>query len=284
MTASRPEPPAVPVRQGLRERATLGRTGLKVSRLGLASGYGISSKAVERAYGEFGVNYFYWGSRRTAAMADALRRLSRFDREGLVIALQTYDHLGLFMSLSVERGLKALGIGYADVLILGWFNRRPAGRVLDAALDLQRRGLVRFLALSGHNRKLFGELAGDPSSPFDVFMLRYSAAHRGAEAEIFPRLPAAREDSPGITVYTATRWGRLLDPRKVPPGNRPLTAAECYRFVLSHPRVDLSMTGPRTEEEMEEGLRALEQGPLTAEELERARRIGDHVRGRGRRS
>lgn len=34
-----------------------GRTGLEVSRMGLAAGYGISAKAVEKASHEFGVTY-----------------------------------------------------------------------------------------------------------------------------------------------------------------------------------------------------------------------------------
>ncbi len=265
----------------LREKVPLGRTGLKVSRLGLASGYGVPAPAVEKAFDEYGVNYFYWGSRRTGAMGDALRRLARRDRDGIVIALQTYDHLGLFMARSVERGLRALGLEWIDVLILGWFNRRPGRRVLDAALRLRQRGLVRALAMSGHNRRLFGEMAGS-AGPIDVFMCRYNAAHRGAEEEIFPFLPA--RGGPGVTAYTATRWGKLLDPGKMPPGEAPLTASECYRFVLSDPRVHLCMTGPRSEREMVEGLRALREGPLSAGEMQRARRIGDWVRGRGKRA
>jgi aryl-alcohol dehydrogenase-like predicted oxidoreductase len=149
---------------------------------------------------------------------------------------------------------------------------------MEAALKLKERGLVRFLAMSGHNRPLFGETARRAESPIDIFMVRYNAAHRGAEEEIFPHLP--EDGGPGVTTYTATRWGKLLDPRKMPPGERPLTAAECYRFVLSHPRVDLCMTGPRSLEEFESGVAALAAGPLDPEERERIRRIGDFVRGK----
>lgn len=261
-----------------REHRLLGRTGLRVSRLGLASGYGVPAKAVERAYDEYGINYFYWSVRRGAGMAQALRHLGSKDRDGIIVALQSYDHLGWFMARGVEKGLKALGIDCADVLILGWYNRFPGRRVLDAARSLQERGLVRFLAMSGHNRKLFGEVAGRAESPIDVFMVRYSAAHRGAEEEIFPHLPES--GPPGVTTYTATRWGKLLDPGKMPPGEDPLSAAECYRFVLSQPRVDLCMMGPRSLEEFEAGVSALEGGPVTAEERERIVRIGDFVRGR----
>ena len=63
------------------------------------------------------------------------------------------------MGRTVEKGLRSLGIDYADVLILGWFNRFPRPGVMEAALKLKERGLVRFLAMSGHNRPLFGETA-----------------------------------------------------------------------------------------------------------------------------
>jgi hypothetical protein len=38
------------------ERATLGRTGLEVGRLGISASYGVPTAAVERAF-EQGVNY-----------------------------------------------------------------------------------------------------------------------------------------------------------------------------------------------------------------------------------
>ena len=52
----------------------LGRTGLRVGRLGVAASYGVPASTVERAF-DTGVNYFYWGSRRTDVFADALQRL-----------------------------------------------------------------------------------------------------------------------------------------------------------------------------------------------------------------
>ena len=65
----------------------------------------------------------------------------------------------------------------------------------------------------------------------------------------------------------------------MPGGEAPLAAAECYRFALSHPAVDVCMAGPKTEQQMEEGLQALSQGPLDPREMERVRMIGDHVHG-----
>ena len=65
----------------------------------------------------------------------------------------------------------------------------------------------------------------------------------------------------------------------MPPGEKPLTAAECYRFVLTNPSVDLCMTGPADEKQMDEALEALDAGPLNEEEMARVRRIGRHIYG-----
>ena len=102
-----------------REHTTLGRTGLEVSRLGIGSGYGVPAVAVEHAFHEFGVNYLYWSLSRRGGMTDAIHILAPSHREDIVIAMQTYDHTGLFLRSAHERGLRKLGIEYADVLILG---------------------------------------------------------------------------------------------------------------------------------------------------------------------
>lgn len=260
-----------------RRPTTLGRTGLAVGRLGIGASYGVPASAIERAFHEHGVNLFYWGSLRRGGMGDAIRHLAPAARDRIVVALQSYDRSGFLMRRFVERGLRKLGLDRADLLILGWHGSEPAARVRDAALRLVGEGKVRFLCVSGHHRPLFGRLARDPGSPYDVLMFRYNAAHRGAEREIFPLVPA--EGGPGTIAFTATRWGQLLAPAKMPPGERPLRGSDCYRFALSRPEVDVCLAGPADAGEMEEALHALALGPLDEEELARARRIGDFVHG-----
>jgi aryl-alcohol dehydrogenase-like predicted oxidoreductase len=69
----------------------------------------------------------------------------------------------------------------------------------------------------------------------------------------------------------------------MPEHQAPLTATDCYRFVLSNPSVDVCMTGPKTRGHMREALEALELGPLSSEEMARVRLIGDHVHATSRR-
>jgi aryl-alcohol dehydrogenase-like predicted oxidoreductase len=259
----------------LQEHRAFGRTGLEVSRIGLAGGYGLPASAVQRAFHEFGINYFYWVSRKPG-MKLALKELARDDRGKLVIAAQSYSRSSFFLERSLEKALTDLATDYLDIFFLGWFNQMPKSGLLDRALELKERGKVRFLGVTGHNRQFHGVLARGEGGPFDVLQVRYNAAHRGAETEVFEGLPEGR---PGISTYTATRWGKLLKEKKMPPGEAPMTAADCYRFALSHPAVDVCLAGPRTENQMLEGLRALSLGPMDPAELERARKIGDHVHG-----
>ena len=154
----------------------------------------------------------------------------------------------------------------------------PPRRLVDGALAMKEKGLVRAIGLSSHSRKLCGALAGDGA--FDVIHFRYNAAHRGAEQDIFPCV--GKERRPGLVAFTATRWGKLLNPTKMPPGEKPPTAADCYRFVLSHPAVDVCMSGAKTAEQMRQNLSVVDAGPMTEAELERMRIIGDFVYGRKR--
>lgn len=257
----------------------LGRTDLTVGRLGISSSFGAPAAAFEAAF-DHGCNYFTWGTfirGRSGAMRTAIRNITAAGRrDRLVAAMLTYAHHAWLSEVFLGKGLKAAGLDYADVLILGYFPRRPPRKVIDGALRLKERGMVRFLGLTSHNRRLFPELAGE--GLFDLFHVRYNAAHCGAEIDTFPHLGG--DDRPGVVGFTATDWRKLLKSRRLPSGERPLSAAECYRFVLSHPTVDVCMMGAKNMDQMRANLAVLDQGPLNDEEMARVRAIGRRVYGR----
>lgn len=260
----------------------LGPTDLSVSRLGIGSSFTGDSSFIEEAVDQ-GINYLYWGSIRRPAFGRAIRNVARRNREGMVLTVQSYTRVAALLAPSVELALRRVRLEYFDFLLLGMWNRPPGRALVDAARRLVEKGRIRHLMMSTHNRTSLQEhfrRFEAKESPFEAFMLRYNAAHRGAERDVFPYLPESPR--PGIVAYTATRWGHLLDPGKMPPGESPPPARDCYRFALSQPAVSLVLCGPANREQMQEALRALEAGPLDAEAMARMRRIGDHVYGRYR--
>jgi predicted aldo/keto reductase-like oxidoreductase len=264
-----------------KEQRILGSTGLKAGRLGIGSSYGVSTFSIEKAF-DLGCNYFSWGTvtkGKRNNMRHAIRNItSAGRRDDLIVSVFSYSHIAWLMENLFWRTLKQGNLEYADVLLLGYYNKRPPERILKAALRMKEKGMVRFIGLSGHNRKLFSELA--ELGIFDLFHIRYNAAHRGAEVETFPFLKG--DDKPGVVSFTATRWGELMNQKKMPEGQKALTAADCYRFVLTNPDVDLCMTGAKNSAQMNEALSVLNMAPMDEIELERMRVIGDHVRLKGK--
>ena len=100
------------------EPAILGRTGLKVGRLGVASGYGTPTAAIEEAF-ERGCNYFTWGTvikGYSAYMRQALKNIvAKGQRDRLVLAAFTYAHNNFLTERLLARGLKSAGLDHADI-------------------------------------------------------------------------------------------------------------------------------------------------------------------------
>jgi len=179
--------------------------------------------------------------------------------------------MGAALDVSLELALRRLGTDHADVLLLGWWNGQPWENVARAARRARETGKTRFVALSTHNRELAGRLVADTTGTIDIVHLRYNAAHRGAEREVFPH---RAQGGPGVVSFTATRWGKLLESSA--DGRSP-TAADCYRFVLSQPAVDVCLVGARNGDDIRAAVGALERGPMDPDELAWMRGIGDRV-------
>ena len=106
-------------------------------------------------------------------------------------------------------------------------------------------------------------------------MIRYNVAHPWAERDIFPHL--ARRN-PNVIAYTATSWRKLL---KAPSGwkDRVPTAGDGYRFCLTSPHVDVVLSGPSNDRELDENLAAIEKGPLGDDDAKWMREFGRVVHG-----
>ena len=253
-----------------REMPKLGR---RMFRLGLSGSFGLDEAGCREALER--IQYVFW-SPRMKGLTVALREVLARDRERYAVSAGPL--LGYFpgaVRRAAESALRTLCVDYLDVFQLYWLGKMSAftGAVQEEMVKLREEGKVRALGVSIHDRPRAGKLAEDPI--LDLLMIRYNAAHRGAEQEIFPHLAKRR---PMVVSYTATAWRRLLRAPRGWKGRVP-TAGDCYRFCLTSPYVDVVLTGPSSAAELRENLSALDMGPLSPEEMGFMQEFGQAVHG-----
>jgi len=259
----------------------------QVFRMGIAGNYGIESSDIKWAADQ-GANYWVWGA-SFKKVTEGIKNTINHDREKHVVAMLGWGFWGWQVRQSVEKALRKLETDYIDVFKLGWLGRTSfySQGVADSLLRLKQEGKIKAIGTSIHDRQRAGRLALD--SEIDLFMIRYNAKHPGAEQDIFPYL---EKRNPAVVSYTALAWGQLIRPLKkieMPnwPGQDrvevpPLTPELCYRFVLSNPHVHLVLTGPKNSEQLKQNFKAVQQGPLTMEELNWIRQYGKVVKSKKR--
>ncbi|MCA9664532.1 MAG: aldo/keto reductase [Myxococcales bacterium] len=247
----------------------------RVHPLGLSFNRGISAEGIQFAL-DHGINYLFWNRLRRGEQLEVIKAALARDRERYVLASGgVLTYFGCSVRRSAEKILRVFDIDYIDVFQLFWLGRMSAWTpaVQRELLRLKEEGLVRAIGVSIHDRKRAARLAED--SPVDLLMIRYNAAHPGAEADIFPSYSVRR---PATVAYTATSWRKLL---ARPSGwdGPVMTPEQCYRFCLSNPNIDVVLCGAESLAQVDENLRALAKGPLTAEEQAWIRPFGRAVHG-----
>ncbi len=257
------------------ETRPFGSTGINVTPLGLSASY-LPGKNTVHAAADEGINlYFAFGF--DFQMTRALRELTAARRNDLVIVTGAYNYIWWAQDVrrTFEKRLRQFKTDYIDVfLFMGVMKPAEFTQAArESLLRLKEEGKVRAIGISCHNRPFIGKLAAE--GDLNSLMLRYNAAHRGAEQEIFPYLA---QHHPGVISYTATRWTYMLRrPKTWPKDGRIPTAGECYRFVLSNPHVHTVLTAPRNVRELRENIAAVRKGPLPEDDMKFMREFGDAV-------
>ncbi|HZW36813.1 MAG: aldo/keto reductase [Deltaproteobacteria bacterium] len=247
--------------------------GRRVFRLGLSGSFDLDEAGCREALDR--VQYVFW-TPRMKGLTVALRAALSRDRDRYVVSAgPLLGYTAGAVRRAAVAALRSLGVDTLDVFQLYWLGKMSllTGAVQEELVKLREEGKVRLLGVSIHDRPRAGKLAED--SILDLLMIRYNAAHPGAEQDIFPHLARRRT---AIVAYTATAWRRLLRAPRGWKGRVP-TAGDCYRFCLSSPHVNIALTGPRNVGELRENLAALEKGPLSPEEMHFMREFGRAVHG-----
>jgi predicted aldo/keto reductase-like oxidoreductase len=261
--------------------------GKPICRLGLATRGGTELTADDVLYTvDRGVNFLNWPGEADAprgadGLSDAIATLGS-RRDSLVICVQFGAQTDTDAAVELRTVLATLRTDYVDVLTLyyvehseEWRKLRATGGALGFLQQAKQDGLVRRIGVTSHQRPLAAEMAA--SGLVDSLMIRYNAAHRGAEREIFP---VTDSRCVPVIAYTALRWGALLRPTPDdPPGFVVPRANAWYRFALQSPSVAVVLAAPNDRCELDETLQVLTANhPLTASEYNQLAEHGERVR------
>lgn len=255
--------------------------GTPASCLALAAAPKQDARCVVRAFAR-GINWFFFYGPGNTSFINALARLVKRDRERVIVATGSGSRRCEGLRAGQRKLARLLGAPMIDVFFIEYVNPSDnphtifgKNGVLDELRQWKEAGLIRFVGATAHDRSIARRLAEDPR--VDVLMHRFNMAHRKAAREVFP---AARKARTPVVAFTATRWGKLLEPCAGWAGLPP-TAAECYRYCLSQQAVQLVLTAPRSLAELEQNLSVLDLPPMTKHQCTHWERFGDLVYGAG---
>jgi hypothetical protein len=264
------------------EVRTLGRTGLKVRRLGFG-GMTIPHVDDDQAVAtihkalDLGVNFIdtarvYGDSERKIGLVMKQRRSECFlssrmtdmSYEGLkraidesLAALQT-DRIDLYEPHDVSTSQR-----YAQLM------SHDGG--LRALQEARAEGKIAHVGLTGHNWAILADAIR--TGEFEAMLVTYNLATRDAEELI----PLAEEHGVGLFAMKVFGNSRLLrlSPRDA---ERTATVEQCLRFALSNEHFPLILTGAKSPGEIEQNVRIAEaHRRLSPAELRELRAFGDSL-------
>src|SRR5438067_5951514 len=227
-----------------------------VRRLGLATrGNGHLTPGDVRHALDRGVNFLNWCG-APDALSRTVAELGPRRRE-VFVCVQFEARTAGEAETELQNLLRELNTESIDALTFyyveesaEWQQIVGSGGALEYCRRAKEKGLVRLLGLTSHQRPLAAEWAR--SGLLDLLMIRYNAAHRGAERDVFPVTDALGMP---VIVYTCLRWGALLrGTPDDPPGFVAPRAPAWYRFALQAPSVTVALMSPESRAELEEDL------------------------------
>ncbi len=242
------------------EYTSLGKTGIKISRIGLGAwqfseawmmppDYSIARRVVEKAV-ELGINFFdtamVYGLGISEHYLGRALREANVKRDDIVVVtkipgdfLNEYD-----IPLAVEKSVKILGLGYIDVLLAHWppaWHNYPTCEYARAMEKMVKMGFVRYIGLSNFPVELAESFRKCLSTvDIEVFQIRYNIVERYAEKELIPYAernkitvmawsPIAKGAVTGK--YTPQNLPQFQDVRSGEPVFHPKNFERVYRVV-----------------------------------------------------
>ena len=241
--------------------------------------------------------YFYYNPHRYPAFLSGVKSSfaddgsSKSDRKDVFIASGGSDRGIHDIDQRLKDALQYSGGTYLDAFVLEYIcpeeiistalldtkstlqdkvAQTQLGQELETAIlhlrSLVAEGKIRHILASTHSHFAGAVLANskvDSLPALDGIMLRYNLSHKKAAESL--SLPYALKNDVPVIAFTTTRWNRLLkkDPiNKDAASSTPPKTAECIKFALKHPAVEIVLHSARDEEELQNAIEPLLQSIL----------------------
>ena len=229
--------------------------------------------------------YFYYNPHRYPAFLSGVaesyngnnNNKNKYDRKDVFLASGGTELSPAALDQRLNDALVHSGGEYLDAFMLEYMcpyelllegdnQQQQLGEELMGAIEhvhkMKKEGKVRYVMASTHSHVVGKALAlatllsddGTTAPAFDGLMLRYSMSHKNAAESL--SLPAALERNIPVLAFTTTRWNRhQTNPPTTTSGDSQLpSSADCIKFALEHPSVEVVLHSARDEEELEESL------------------------------
>lgn len=248
------------------EYRTLGKTGLRISRLGFG-GIPIQridqggTKALMHQLREAGVNYIDTARGYTVSEAFLGYGLEGI-RQDFILATKSMARTREGMAADIRQSLKNLRTDYIDLYQV--HNPSPAqlqqvaapGGALEALLEAKTAGIIGHLGLTAHSLETFQMALS--MDWVETIMFPYNIVESQGEQLI----AQCRERNIGFICMKPLAGGAIED------------AALALRYVCANPNVSVVIPGMAAPEELEQNLAAVSNtAPLTAQERSAAAQI-----------
>lgn len=252
------------------EYVTLGKTGLKISRLGFG-GIPIqrtdaaTTKELMKVMVEKGINYIDTARGYTVSESYLGEALEGY-RDKFILATKSMARNKDGMAADIETSLKNLRTDYIDIYqvhnpSLKQLEQVMApGGALEALIEAKEAGKIGHIGLTGHTMELFEKAVGLPW--VETFMFPYNIVERQGE-ELMRK---CTENNIGFIVMKPLAGGAIED------------ANLALRFICANPDVSVVIPGMYDVKEIDMNLAATEDtSPLSEEELKKMEEIREQL-------
>ncbi|HEY5101714.1 MAG TPA: aldo/keto reductase, partial [Steroidobacteraceae bacterium] len=212
----------------------------------------------------------YGDGRSESLIGEAIH--GRRDEVFLVTKIYPHNASRKATASACEDSLKRLRTDRIDLYLLHWRGQEPLAETIEAFIELQRAGKIRYFGVSNLDCADMQELWALPGgASVATDQLLYNLARRGIERDLLPWL---RERRIPVMAYSPLEQAKLLrDPKLAQFAKRhEMSAAHAaLGWLLAHDDIIvIPKTGSR--ERLKENLAALE-GPLTQPQVEEIEKL-----------